>query len=173
MRKLETSAAIIIALVVLLPLTSHAQATLWLSPNWQYRNPITITNTSGSALTNFQVDVTLGSSFAFANAIANGSDVRMTASDGVTQLPFWIESWNPSGQTASIWVQVPSVPTSGATVYLYYGNPAATSASNGNATFMFFDDFDSTPQRRATGLWAQHKPYWCRTKVGKTMLRTR
>lgn len=112
----------------------------WFHP-WEFRNPITIGNSSGSALTNFQVKVTLGSSFEFAKAKTDGSDVRITASDGTTQIPFWIESWNPAGHAASIWVNVPSIPTSSTTVYIYYGNSFASSASNGDATFNFFDDF--------------------------------
>jgi Domain of unknown function (DUF2341) len=130
-------------------------ATGWLNP-WSFRNPVTITNTSGSALTNFQVKITLGSSFDFTKAKSDGSDVRMTADDGTTQIPFWIENWNAASQTASIWVQVPSVPTTGATIYLYYGNPGAASASNGDATFLFFDDFDSSPLQQ--GYWTLGAP---------------
>ncbi|MEM0476126.1 MAG: DUF2341 domain-containing protein, partial [Candidatus Aenigmatarchaeota archaeon] len=41
-----------------------------------------------------------------------------------------------------IWVKVPSIPAnSNKTIYLYYGNPSATSMSNGDNTFIFFDDF--------------------------------
>ena len=68
----------------------------------------------------------------------------MTGNDGTTLIPFWIESWNASTRTASIWINVPTIPSAGTTLYLYYGNPAATTASNGTATFEFFDDFDST-----------------------------
>ena len=116
----------------------HGQA--WLNNQWGFRCPVTVVNNSGSTLTNYQVDVSLGSTFNFAAALSNGADVRFTASDGVTPLNFWIASWN-SPSSANIWVLVPSLPTSGTTIYLYYGNPAATSASNGSATFMFFDDF--------------------------------
>ena len=100
-----------------------------------------MTNSTGSTLSNFQVHVTLSSSFDFTKPKSDGSDVRMTAGDGTTQIPFWIESWNAAGQSASIWVNVPSIPSAGATVYLYYGNASATSASSGDATFNFFDDF--------------------------------
>jgi hypothetical protein len=41
-------------------------------------------------------------------------------------------------------VKVPSIPASSTkTIYLYYGNPSATSQSNGAAVFDFFDDFDT------------------------------
>jgi hypothetical protein len=42
-------------------------------------------------------------------------------------------------------VRVPTIPASSTkTIYVYYGNPNATSASNGDATFDFFDDFEGT-----------------------------
>jgi hypothetical protein len=116
----------------------------WINSAWQYRAPVTISNPGGTVLSNYQVNVVLNSSFPFVSAKADGSDVRFTATDGVTLLPYWIESWNPSQGTASLWVQVPSIPVSGTTIYLYYGNSAATTASNGNATFNFFDDFSYT-----------------------------
>lgn len=39
-------------------------------------------------------------------------------------------------------MEVTSVPTGGTTIYMYYGNIGASSATNGVATFSFFDDFD-------------------------------
>jgi hypothetical protein len=40
---------------------------------------------------------------------------------------------------------VPSIPAGGSTtVYVWYGNPSATSAANGDTVFLFFDDFSGT-----------------------------
>ena len=45
--------------------------------------------------------------------------------------------------SAIVWVKIPTIPASGTTtIYMYYGNPSATDASNGPATFDFFDDFN-------------------------------
>ena len=115
----------------------------WLSSSWQYRSAVSIANAGGTTLTGYQLNVVLGSGFDFTKAQSNGGDIRFTASDGVTLLPYWIESWNAGSSSASLWVKVPSIPAAGATVYLYYGNSSATSASNGNTTFDFFDDFSS------------------------------
>jgi hypothetical protein len=43
-----------------------------------------------------------------------------------------------------IWVEVPFIPASPATcaIYLYYGNALASGVSNGDNTFIFFDDFE-------------------------------
>lgn len=115
----------------------------WLSTSWSYRSLVNISNSTGGTLSNFQVRVALDQTFDFSRAQTNGNDLRFTAADGVTLLPYWIESWNP-GTSAILWVLVPSIPTSGTSAFLYYGNPSAPAASNGNATFDFFDDFSYT-----------------------------
>jgi hypothetical protein len=115
----------------------------WLDPAWIYRNTVTVSNPGGTQLSNFQVHLSLDSTFNFSNAKTDGSDVRLTSDNGTTPIPFWIESWNANSKTSSIWISIPTIPPSGTTLYLYYGNPSATSASNGTGTFEFFDDFES------------------------------
>jgi hypothetical protein len=115
---------------------------------WSYRKPITIDNTkNANTLSNYQVSVTLDT----ASLISAGKlrsdcgDIRFTDSDGQTLLSYWIESGCNSANT-KIWVKVPSIPASSTkTIYVYYGNPSATSQSNGYSTFDFFDDFSSYP----------------------------
>jgi hypothetical protein len=113
----------------------------WLN-GFPYRKPITISN-SGSALTNYQVNVTVDT----ASLISAGKmrtdcgDIRFTDSDGATLLKYWVESGCNTTST-KIWVKVPSIPAGSKTIYVYYGNPSATSQSNGVATFVVFDDFE-------------------------------
>jgi hypothetical protein len=133
----------VIAVALLVP-ASRLQAQGWLDPSWSYRVPVTIGNAGGTPLTNFQAHVVLNSTFNFGAAQTTGADLRVTAGDGTSPIPFWIETWN-SGSSASIWFRVPSIPAGGTTIYLYYGNPAAVSASNGTATFTFFDNFSASP----------------------------
>ena len=123
----------------------YASATLdqsWYDTAWLYRRPVTLTN-SGTALTNYQVKITLDSSFDFSKAESDGSDIRVIDSDGITPLPFWIETWDPGSTAASIWTKVTSIPVGDSTIYLYYGNSSASSNSDGNSTFEFFDNFES------------------------------
>ncbi|MFH7873596.1 MAG: DUF2341 domain-containing protein, partial [Candidatus Aenigmatarchaeota archaeon] len=116
----------------------------WLQ-GFSYRKPITITNIQNSNnLTDYQVLVTLDT----ASLISAGKmrsdcgDIRFTDSDGLTLLNYWIESGCNSANTR-IWVKIPSIPAgSTKTIYVYYGNPSASSMSNGDATFDFFDDFE-------------------------------
>ena len=68
-------------------------------------------------------------------------DFRFTDNDGTTLLSYWIENYTAAG-SAIVWVKVPSISASAEkTIYMYYGNPSATSAEDGDATFEFFDDF--------------------------------
>ena len=113
---------------------------------WANKIPITITN-SGTALTDYQVQINLDTSnFDFSKANGDGSDIRFTATDGTTLLPYWMETWN-TGANATFWVKVPSLPTGGnVTIYMYSGNSGATtSASDGSGTFYFFENFENSP----------------------------
>ena len=104
----------------------------WFNAAWSRRVRLTINN-SGQAenLTNVPVLITVDAArINYADAQANGADVRITDPSGVV-LPYEIESWNPGG-TSYIWVRVPSITASSTTeyVYLYYGNPSAIAAAN-------------------------------------------
>ena len=125
---------------------------------WEWQRSVTINNTSGSALSDYQISINLNNSnFNFNNAIADGGDLRVTSSDGVTEIPFWIEDWDKTAQQATIWVKVPSIPTTGDSIYLYYGNPNVTSVSNGTSTFLFFDDFNTGGN--TIGYWGGFIPH--------------
>ena len=114
---------------------------------WGYRRGIIIDNTKNSnTLTDYQILVTLDT----ATLISAGKmrsdcgDIRFTDEDGTTLLSYWVEEGCNTANT-KIWVKVPSIPASSTkTIYLYYGNPSATSQSNGDAVFEFFDDFEGS-----------------------------
>ena len=114
---------------------------------WNYRKALTINNNSNSnSLTDYQVLTTLNTQSLISSGKMRSDcgDVRFTDSDGQTQLNYWIESGCNTSST-KIWVKVPSIPASSTkTIYVYYGNPSATSASNGDNTFLLFDDFLGT-----------------------------
>ena len=116
----------------------------WFNDQWLYRKPIAITN-AGSDQTDFQINLSIGTS-ALVNAgkmQSDCDDIKITDVNG-NLLPYWIEENNPGCNAATdtnIWVKASSLPTSGATLYIYYGNPSASSSQNGNDVFEFFDDF--------------------------------
>jgi hypothetical protein len=109
----------------------------WWNPAWSCRKAITITELSGSLLQDYQVKVDISYETAMQ---ADFGDLRfINAADNL--LDYWIES-KTDDVSATVWVEVDDIAASDDTViYMYYGNPAASSASDGSATFDFFDDF--------------------------------
>ncbi|MCD6478245.1 MAG: DUF2341 domain-containing protein [Candidatus Aenigmarchaeota archaeon] len=119
-------------------------AKAWLS-GFDYRRNITITEKSGNDLTNYQILITLTTSnFDYSKTQSDGSDIRFTDSDKTTRLSYWIEDWNPVGDS-KIWVEIPSLSASSSKdIYMYYGNTTPVSSeSNGTKTFLFFDDMET------------------------------
>ncbi|TET53964.1 MAG: DUF2341 domain-containing protein, partial [Actinobacteria bacterium] len=118
--------------------STSASAADWFDTAWTRRAPITIDNSTASSLTDYQVRIDVPYNSAMN---ADYSDLRFTDSDGTTQLNFWLEQSNING--ADVWVKVPSIPASSSKdIYVYYGNAGAISESNGDGTFLFFDDFE-------------------------------
>jgi len=123
----------------------------WLS-GWRRRKKGTIRGTTAGAQTNYQMKITVHKGtgtdsptdvYCGGNCRDDFGDIRFTDSDGTTLLSYWIEKVVP-GDYAVFWVKILSIPASpdSVDVYMYYGNPSATSVSDGDATFDFFDDFE-------------------------------
>jgi Concanavalin A-like lectin/glucanases superfamily/Domain of unknown function (DUF2341) len=121
----------------------------WYNEGWAYRQSIAITN-AGTAQTNFQLEVLSDenlSSLSPDKLQADLDDLRFTDILG-NILPYWIEDNTIS--SVNIWIKIPTVHTTGTTIYMYYGNPSAIDDQSGDDTFEFFDDFDSLD----TGKWS-------------------
>lgn len=106
---------------------------------WPFQTRFDIKENSGSTQTNYQIKITLTSSslhsaYAWTNT---GFDLRIIDSDDSTPLEFWIESWNQSAKTATIWVRFPSLTASATrSIYFYYGNNNAPTLANVPLTFV-------------------------------------
>jgi len=116
--------------------------------SWTHYSSVTITNLNGISLTDYQVAITLTTiSFGspYSNIKADGADIRFTSSESAptTEMSYWIELFSNTGNS-NVWVKIPSLPAGEFCIYMYYGNISATSSSNGDNTFEFFDDFNST-----------------------------
>jgi hypothetical protein len=115
---------------------------IWAQNCFSYRAPITLTNLGSSALTDFQVSVTINTAaLVAANKMqASGNDIRFRDANN-NELSYWIES-GMNTATTTIWVKVNNIAATGnTTIYLYYGDNLASAYSNGDATFLLFDDF--------------------------------
>ena len=80
---------------------------------WTYADDIPIYNPNESALTNYQIKVVIIRSdgqnhgdevYVGTNCKTNYGDIRFTESDGETELPYWIESYDSN--SALFWVKV-------------------------------------------------------------------
>jgi hypothetical protein len=112
----------------------------WYSGSWGYRLPVTVDNTanSGNTLSYYQVPISITgaayTSFA-AHAKADGSDLRVADSDGVTLLGHALEWIDTTNHGVYLLAKVPTIAAAGKhTIYLYYGNAAASSVSSYTTT---------------------------------------
>ncbi|MEM3042498.1 MAG: DUF2341 domain-containing protein, partial [Thermoplasmata archaeon] len=113
----------------------------WWNYSWAFRAPLTLDNSQNpAALSNYPVrmNLSLQSLISAGKLRGDCADLRFVDSDGSTELSYWLE---PDGD---IWLKVPNLPAqTSKVVWMYYGNPSAPAASNGEGVFRFFDSFDS------------------------------
>ena len=128
---------------------SSLLVTSWWDSSWLYRKTHTISG-GASNQTNYQLRLALmyGSGTDSGNIIYLNShsqtdfdDIRFIASDDATELDYWVERVIASTD-CYVWVEVDSIPTTGASIYIYYGNAGASSNTDGDDTFLLFDDFN-------------------------------
>jgi len=133
----------------------HAIGENWLS-EWTYRKSHLVTNSTGAGV-NYQVRVTIknstnsdsGDTVCINNKMrADFGDIRFTASDGSTLLFCWNETFY-SGLNVTVWIKITDdLSSANATIYLYYGKSDASAYWDGDATFVFFDDFSGSSVNR-------------------------
>ena len=114
----------------------------WWDVNWQKRKRITVTENSGSALTDYQIALNVTYD---ADMQADFDDLRFTwlneTSNSEVLCDAWLET-KSDGAWAYVWVEVPEIPASdSAILFMYYGNETASPYWDGEATFIFWDDF--------------------------------
>jgi hypothetical protein len=121
----------------------------WLT-GWLYRKSITINSLSGASSgyqLNFTIFNSTGTDLGYFIYIenktnSNFSDIRFTDNDGNTLLNIWCEVYY-SQINATYWVKIAdNLDSSNVVIYIYYGKSDATTVSNGEGTFPFFDDFN-------------------------------
>jgi len=80
-------------------------------------------------------------------AFGSGSDP-----ESATEYPYWVEETGSDGEYdyAMVWVKVTGMESGGTkTVYLFYESATAASASDGQATFLAFEDMAAAPSMTA------------------------
>lgn len=112
---------------------------------WNFTRDIAV-NYTGIQFNDAVVLVELNTStFDFSKANTDGSDIRFSLQSNRIQgsgLSYWIEQWNING-ISRLWVKIPKLPKKSTTsISMFYGNQTALAVSNGDKTFLFFDDFN-------------------------------
>jgi len=119
----------------------------WLS-GYAYRAKIPCTATAAGAQTNYAKKIAVikgagsnsaGTIYLNDNALNWPNDIRFTKSDGTTPLDHYREEYDASDGTW--WIELDAIGSSGDTdFYIYYGKSSDSDGSNGDNTFIFFDD---------------------------------
>lgn len=100
------------------------------------RVPIEISGNT-QALTDYQVKIQIPD---LPEINGDYSNVLFTTSDQTTQIDHWVQTSNASNGIA--WVEIPSIPIAGTTIYMYYGN--CGSSGNPSNVFEYYNDFGSS-----------------------------
>ncbi|MBU0756575.1 MAG: LamG domain-containing protein, partial [Nanoarchaeota archaeon] len=101
----------------------------WWNTNWSRRKEITITNIGSSVLSDFTAYINVSYD---EDMLANFDDIRFVngscASDSTQELNYEIEY--RGSDYADIWVKIPSLDVTGASICMYYGNSDASNNEN-------------------------------------------
>ncbi|RLI98258.1 MAG: hypothetical protein DRO99_01145, partial [Candidatus Aenigmatarchaeota archaeon] len=115
----------------------------WWNRTWPYREPINIFDQSGKDYTGVDVNISADTATLIENGKMNAdcSDIRF-ADSGLNQLDYWIESGCNTEDTV-IWVEMDISADTNNTIYMYYGNPDASAASNQSALSVVYSINDT------------------------------
>ena len=110
---------------------------LWTDPAWARMKQITVTNNAGEMLYDYALHLLLPYD---ADMRPDYGDLRFKhEGSGDVVLNYWIETYDAS--SVSVWVKIPYAPMGSSKMYLFYGNPAATSLSDFYGVFTVWEEF--------------------------------
>ncbi len=114
--------------------------TEWYNQDWGNRQRVRVENSDAQVYTDAAVKLVVDY---VAGMQADFDDLRFAASDGITLLPHFIETYTASTE-AVVWVKLPSLPASDtATTFMYFNNAGVSDVSSSTAVFSFADTFES------------------------------
>lgn len=136
----------VLFLFLLLIISTDTQAQL---TAWRYEIPITVNNTSGSTLTDYQVLITVNTQSLISGGYmkTDGGDIRFASDCGNTVIDYYLQGYINTDST-KIWIKIASLAPNSSTIrYMFMGNPSATS----NSTLSIFNGPHSSTDSVATG----------------------
>jgi hypothetical protein len=146
----------ILSLTVFISENATAQ---WMN-SWNYRRPVYFHGCTDS-LDDYQILIPIGPTFDFSRVQADGSDIALSTWEGGVPIPYWLEVWDAPSERGYIWARVPLLTPADTALYMYYGDSDEVSASDGEETFIEFDDFESygvgqVPRPYNPGEWTRY-----------------
>lgn len=115
--------------------------------DWQHRQAISVFNTSGNTMTNYQVKLTIPYRSSMKNDF---SDLRFLNSDSTEELSHFTFQ-KSDGQKATVFVKLPTIAGGTTNIKMYYGNGSANSTSNRQTTMEIADDWENNQPCRPGG----------------------
>ena len=109
---------------------------------WRYRKTMTIAN-SGIALSNHQISVVINTQalVALNKVRLDGGDIRFTDASGNT-LSYWYDPTEFNTSNTTFWIKA-NVAAGASNLYMFYGHSTSPIVASGEATFEFFDTFNT------------------------------
>jgi len=110
----------------------------WYNSSFNYKKEINIIELSGKDLYQYSIRLNVTKE---SGMRSDYGDLRFVNSTETGELSYWIENF--TDDYAIVYVKIPKLTANiNTTIYMYYGNAGATSKSNGNDTFIFFEGFE-------------------------------
>lgn len=119
----------------------------WFNNSWEKKQEIKIEEKDGDLVENYSIllNITYDS-----DMNSDFSDLRFLDSTETVELQYWIEN-KVNSNYAEVYVKVPTLTASANTsIYMYYGNALATTDSNSEGIWLFYEDWDTFD----TGVWS-------------------
>ncbi|ASJ15418.1 DUF2341 domain-containing protein [Thermococcus radiotolerans] len=130
---------------------------------------VTIQNSRGDDLTNFQVPIyidsshitdpnTLNTFFDTADPDGNNIPILEIYDSNCNPVNFWVENWDTSDKEALIWVNVTIPANSQVTLSIYFDSSGIETLGNASRVFDFYDEFDGNSLD--TTKWTTNTDYY-------------
>lgn len=131
----------------------------WFNSTWGYRKYHNITHATGAGAgyqtciiayygtgtdgVNYYDSHDAGKCYLNSHSQTDFDDVRFCDNDETTLLDYWAQ-YVIDSTGAVFWVEIADdISSDDTAIWVYYGNEDVDTASDGDATFLFFDDFDT------------------------------
>ena len=116
----------------------------WYDTNWSNRFKVTSDNTKvAAAIKGLAIDLSLAPTEFWSNVKSDGGDIRVTQSDGTTEVARDVISIDTTGEKGLLRIDSGAISTSADTdYYVYYGNASADEPATGS-TYGQYNAYDS------------------------------